>query len=281
MRFAIVGAGGQLGRALVARLGTQVCWSGDRHALDIRDGEAVSRMVEAHQPDVILNASAYNAVDAAETAPADALAVNALGPRHLAWAAHRRGALLVHVSTDYVFDGEQSRPYAEDDRPNPLSAYGASKLAGEALVAAVGGPFLLVRTSAVLGVGGSQAKGGSFIERILARARAGGPLRVVADQVFSPTYAPDLAAALLALVAANARGFFHVTNDGPCSWHELAEAAVRQAGLELPVEKIRAQDLKQPARRPAYSVLSNARYRSLGLAPLRHWRETLPALIGS
>src|SRR5438270_12519791 len=126
MRFAIVGAAGQLGRALAARLGGDVCWSGDRSELDIRDSEAVARMVESVRPEVILNASAYNAVDTAETAPADALAVNALGPRHLAWAARQTGALLVHVSTDYVFDGAQSRPYLEDDRPQPLSAYGAS-----------------------------------------------------------------------------------------------------------------------------------------------------------
>jgi dTDP-4-dehydrorhamnose reductase len=281
MRFAIVGAAGQLGRALGARLGGDVCWSGDRSELDIRDGDAVRRMVESARPEVILNASAYNAVDAAETAPAEALAVNALGPRHLAWAARQAGALLVHVSTDYVFDGAVTRPYVEDDRAQPLSAYGASKLAGEILVTAAGGECLIVRTSAVLGVGGSQAKGGSFVERILARARSGGPLRVVADQIFSPTYAPDLAAALLALVGKGARGLYHVTNDGICSWHELAEASVRAAGLDLPVEKIRAQDLQQPARRPAYSVLSNVKYRALGLAPLRHWRDMLPELLAN
>jgi dTDP-4-dehydrorhamnose reductase len=279
MRAAIVGVAGQLGRALRARLGADVCWAGGRADLDVRDEDAVGRMVEAARPDVILNASAYNAVDAAETAPADALAVNALGPRNLAWAARESGALLVHVSTDYVFDGQARRPYAEDDRPQPLSAYGASKLAGEAMVAAAGCDLILVRTSGVIGAGGSRAKGGSFVERIVARARAGGPLRVVADQVFSPTYAPDLAAALVALVELKARGVYHVTNDGFCSWHELAEAAVRQAGLDTPVEKIRASELKQPARRPPYSVLSNEKYRALGLTPLRPWKDTLRELV--
>jgi dTDP-4-dehydrorhamnose reductase len=279
MRAAIVGAAGQLGRELRARLGDGVCWASDRRELDVRDADAVARMVETARPDVILNASAYNAVDGAETAPGDALAVNALGPRNLAWAARAAGALLVHVSTDYVFDGRATVPYVEDDRPQPLSAYGASKLAGEAMVTAAGGELLLVRTSAVLGLGGSQAKGGSFIERILARARAGGPLRVVADQVFSPTHAGDLADALVALVRGGARGLYHVTNDGTCSWHELAEAAVRRVGLTLPVETITAESLRLAARRPAYSVLSNAKYRALGLPPLRHWRDALAELV--
>jgi dTDP-4-dehydrorhamnose reductase len=274
-----VGAGGQLGRALVARLGTRAAWVGDRDELDIRDGDAVSRLVQDVRPDVLLNASAYNAVDAAETRPGDAIAVNTLGPRHLAWAARQAGALFVHVSTDYVFDGTKATPYVESDAARPLNAYGASKLAGEVMVAAAGGPHIIARTSAVLGVGGSPDKGGSFVERIVEQARAGKPLRVVSDQTFSPTYADDLAAALLALVEAEARGIFHVTNAGSCSWHELAEAALRQAGLEQPVEKIRAADLALPARRPAYSVLANERYREAGLPPLRRWEDTLADLL--
>jgi dTDP-4-dehydrorhamnose reductase len=279
VRAAIVGAAGQLGRALVRRLGAEVVWSGGRDALDACDRAAVARMVEGSRPDVILNASAYNAVDLAEADPAPALAVNALAPRHLAAAARACGALLVHVSTDYVFDGRKQEPYREDDCPRPLSAYGASKLAGEAMVAASGCELVLVRTSGVIGAGGSSVKGGSFVERILAQARAGKPLRVVADQVFSPTYAPDLAAALVALVESGQRGLFHVSNDGACSWHELATAAVEAAGLDVVVDTMAAADLARPAARPAYSVLSNERYRAAGLPPLRHWRAALPELV--
>src|SRR5688500_12768284 len=209
MRAAVIGALGQLGCALVERLGPAAVWSGGRDALDVRDVQAVQALLEQERPDVVFNATAYNAVDAAEADPADALAVNAAGPHHLARAARQIGATLVHVSTDYVFDGASSRPYREDDCPRPLNAYGASKLAGEALVRAAGCELLLVRTSAVLGNGASRAKGGSFVERIVAQARAGKPLRVVADQVFSPTYAPDLASALVALVESGARGVFH------------------------------------------------------------------------
>ena len=142
-------------------------------------------------------------------------------------------------------------------------------------MAASGCESLLVRTSGVFGAGGSRAKGGSFVDRILARARAGEPLRVVSDQVFSPTYAPDLARGIVALVDARARGLVHVTNSGECSWHGFALAALAEAGLDVPVQAIRSDDLRLAARRPPRSVLSGARYASLGLPPLRSWRAAL------
>jgi dTDP-4-dehydrorhamnose reductase len=197
----------------------------------------------------------------------------------MALAAREIGARLVHVSTDYVFDGALSRPYVEDDPAQPLSVYGASKLAGEGHVLASGAEALVVRTSGVLGRGGSAQKGGSFVDRILAQARAGKPLRVVADQVFAPTLARDLAMALVELVRLRARGLYHVTNQGSCSWHELATAALAAAGLERRVEAIRAAELRLPARRPANSVLDNSRVRALGLPPLRPWREALAELV--
>lgn len=276
MRALVAGSAGQLGRELVARLGGEVAWKGDRAELDVADGAAVVALVDRVRPDVVFNATAFNRVDAAEAEPLTAFAVNAAAPHFLARAARDAGALLVHVSTDYVFDGTASRPYREDDLPRPLGAYGASKLAGEHLVAAAGGEHLVVRTSGVLGRGGSDQKGGSFVERIVAQAREGRPLRVVADQVFAPTCASDLAESLVALVRAGARGLVHVTNAGSCSWHELAVAALAAAGLEAPVERIRAADLSLPARRPAYSVLDTSRALALGLPPPRHWKDALP-----
>jgi len=274
-RILVTGASGQLGQALVALLGPRVAWSGGSAELDVRDAAAVSERVARVRPDALVNASAYNKVDGAESEASEALAVNAAGPAHLARACRESGALLVHVSSDYVFDGAAGRAYTEDDPPRPISAYGASKLAGETLVAASGCEHLLVRTSGVFGAGGSRAKGGSFVDRILARARSGQPLRVVADQVFSPTYAPDLARGIVALLDHGARGLFHVTNAGECSWHGFAVAALRRAGIEAPVEEIRAADLGLPARRPACSVLSNARYAALGLPVLRGWDAAL------
>ena len=279
MRVFLAGSAGQLGAALVRTLGDQVAWAGGREALDVRDGAAVLRAVQAARPDVVINATAYNKVDAAEVETAEALAVNAAGPRHLARAAREAGAVVVHVSTDYVFDGTRRAPYTEDDPPRPLSAYGVSKLAGELMVAASGAPFLIVRTSAVFGSGGSRGKGGSFVERILARARAGEPVRVVDDQVLSPTYAPDLASAILALLETGARGLFHVTGAGSTSWHGFAVAALRQAGLDVPVQAVKSKEFAAPAARPAYSVLSNGRYLALGLPPLRGFEAALAELL--
>ncbi|HEX6738451.1 MAG TPA: dTDP-4-dehydrorhamnose reductase [Vicinamibacteria bacterium] len=280
MKALVVGAGGQLGQALAARLGGSAP-AFSREALDIRDGEAVGRAVLDAAPEVVFNASAYNKVDGAESEPAEAFAVNALGPLFLARACAAAGALLVHVSTDYVFDGSGARPWREEDLPAPLGVYGASKLAGEHLVAAAAPAHLIVRTSAVLGVGASRAKGGSFVERILSRARAGQPLRVVADQTLAPTYAPDLAEALLALAASGARGLWHVTGEGACTWHQLAVAALSLAGLAAPVAPISSAELNAPARRPAYSVLDTSRYRARALPRLRSWREALPSLLPS
>ena len=279
MRALIVGAHGQLGRDLVLLLGGEVAWSGGRAELDVTDWEAVSSVVRRVRPDVIFNGAAYNKVDGAESETGRALEVNAVAPVLVARMAHEVGALFVHFSTDYVFDGRAAHPYLEDDCPGPLGAYGVSKLAGEGLVRASRAEHLLVRTSAVFGRGGNRQKGGSFMERILDQARAGRPLRVVADQTFSPTYAPDLAAAAVALVRAGARGLYHLANTGSCSWHEFAVKGLALAGIDAPVEAITAADLRLAAVRPAYSVLDQGRYLSLGLPALRPWPDALRASI--
>jgi len=271
----VAGSAGLLGRALVERLGSRVVWAGGRDALDVRDAAAVRARVADARPDVVVNATAYNKVDRAEDEPAEAMAVNEAGPRHLAVAAAEAGALLVHVSTNYVFDGAMRRPYTEDDAVRPLSVYGLSKRAGEVAVMKVGGPHLILRTSALFGQGGNREKGGNFVDRILEGARSGVPLHVVNDQEISTTYVPDLAAALVALVEAGYRGIFHVVNDGSCTWHALAVEALRQAGLTARVQALTSEELAAPARRPRYSVLSTERYRARGLPPLREWRAAL------
>jgi dTDP-4-dehydrorhamnose reductase len=275
LKALVVGSAGQLGRELVAQLAGECAWSGDYAELDVNDSAAVASTVARVGPDVVFNATAWNRVDAAESEVVAAFAINALAPRWLASAAHAAGALLVHVSTDYVFDGCATRPYREDDRPCPLSVYGASKLAGEALVQASPVESLVIRTSGVIGRGGSEQKGGSFVERIVAQAREGRPLRVVADQVFAPTIASDLARAAIALARSSQRGLVHVTSGGSCSWHELAAAALEHAGLEAPIARITLAELQLPARRPLYSVLDCSRYLALGLPEPRHWKDAL------
>ena len=271
----MAGSDGQLGRALVERLGSRVVWAGNRAALDVRDQAAVRARVADARPDVVVNATAYNKVDRAEAERDLAMAVNQAGPRNLATAAAEAGALLVHVSTNYVFDGALRRPYTEDDAARPLGVYGLSKLAGEAAVMSVNGRYLIVRTSALYGRPANRETGGNFIDRILEGARAGIPLRVVNDQEVSTTYAPDLAAAIVSMAEADCRGLFHVVNEGSCTWHALAVEALTQAGLGARVEALSSEELAAPARRPTYSVLSTERYRSRGLPPLREWRAAL------
>jgi dTDP-4-dehydrorhamnose reductase len=275
VKVMVAGSGGQLGRALLERLGPRVVWAGGREALDVRDAVAVRARVADARPDVVINATAYNKVDRAEVEADEAMAVNEAGPRNLALAAAETGALLVHVSTNYVFDGAERRPYQEDDAVRPLNVYGLSKRAGELAVMSAGDRHLIVRTSALFAPGGNRAKGGNFVDRILEGARSGIPLRVVNDQEISTTYAPDLAAAVVALVEADCRGLFHVVNEGSCTWHALAVEALRQAGSSARVEPLRSEELAAPARRPIYSVLSTERYRSRGFPPLREWRAAL------
>ena len=279
MRAMVTGAEGQLGAALTRLLGDRVAWSGGRAELDVTDPDRVAAQVAEVRPDVVINAAAYNAVDAAEDDPVGAFAVNAFAPLYLASAAGESGAAMVHVSTDYVFDGAAARAYLESDAPAPLSVYAASKLAGENLVEGAGGAVLVVRTSGVFGRGGSRAKRGSFPERILARARAGDPLRVVDDQVLSPTYAPDLAAAIVALVERGALGLVHVTNSGETSWHGLAVATLELSGVSADVATLTTAELGAAARRPAYSVLGSERLEGLGVGPLRSWRDALGELL--
>ena len=270
-----MGSAGQLGRALVDRLGPRVAWAGTRADLDVRDEAAVRARISGTRPDVVINATAYNKVDRAEAEREEAMAVNEAGPRHLAEAAAEAGALLVHVSTNYVFDGALRRPYTEEDEARPLSAYGLSKLAGEKAVESAGGEHVIVRTSALFGRASKREGAANFVDRILDGARAGIPLRVVDDQEVSTTYAPDLAAAIVALVESDARGLFHVVNDGSCTWHALAVEALGLAGLPTRVATVSSDELSTPARRPSYSVLSTERYHSRGLPPLRDWRAAL------
>ncbi len=276
MRAVVLGAEGQLGRALVRQLGARCVLAGGRAQLDVCDAHALERALRETRPDVIFNAAAYNAVDRAESEPESAFAVNAVAPARLARAARELDALVVHVSSDYVFDGRSRSAYVEDACPAPLSVYGVSKLAGELSVLASQARHLIARTSGVFGVGGSRAKGGSFVERMLARAREGQALRVVDDQVFAPTYAPDLAAALVTLAEQGARGLAHVANAGACSWHELASTALELAGDSRPIARARAAELGLAARRPAHSVLANTR---ADVPTLRPWREALRAFL--
>ncbi|MFZ5805559.1 MAG: dTDP-4-dehydrorhamnose reductase [Acidobacteriota bacterium] len=270
MRVLITGARGQLGRALVdlgRGQGWQL-WAYDLPEFDLTDVGAVQEAVRTAQPEVIFNAAAFTAVDRAEEEPEAAFAVNARAVATLASVADEVGALLVHLSTDYVFDGQNSRPYREDDPPNPLSVYGRSKLEGEK-AAARASKHLIVRTSWLFG------RGWNFVEAIRKQLLGGArELRVVADQFGRPTYAEDLAEALVRLVNAGAYGLFHVANTGETSWAGFAREIAAQLGFSVPVVDISTEEAGRPAPRPRYSVLDTAKFDSLG-QPLPPWQEAL------
>ncbi len=276
----IVLGNGQLGTALATVGGPAVVVLG-RADLDLTDGAAIQPRLAAIHPDVVINAAAYNKVDEAEQRPDLAFAVNATAPAHIARACAALGTRFIHVSTDYVFDGSLGRPYAEDDLPSPLGVYGASKLAGEHLVQAYAGEqALIVRTSAVFGVAGEGAgKGGNFVRAILGQAGAQHPLRVVDDQTTSPTYALDLARAIVSLAETNACGLVHVTNHGSCTWHQFACAILELTGLAVPCLPISSAPVPGRARRPSYSVLSGMRLGTLGIT-MPSWRGGLERYLG-
>jgi dTDP-4-dehydrorhamnose reductase len=281
----IVGATGQLGRELVKVFAAETTVPLTHAELDITDADATRERIVSLRPDVVINAAAYNAVDKAESEMAAAFAVNAFGPRNLALACRECGAALVHVSTNYVFDGRKNTPYEVDDLPAPLSVYGASKLAGEHLVrltltdrnGTVSVPYYIVRTSAVFGLAGMHRATGNFVESMLRRAQQMPELRVVNDQTMSPTYAVDLATTIKAIVETGVCGTYHVTNSGECSWHEFCRAIFDIAGVTTPLHPIRTEEFPVPAKRPRYSVMSHASLHAVGLASPRHWREALAA----
>ncbi|MEO8811727.1 MAG: dTDP-4-dehydrorhamnose reductase [Caulobacteraceae bacterium] len=282
MKALITGAGGQLAAELARA--APAGWSVSalsRGALDIGDADAVARTVEALAPDLILNAAAYTAVDRAESEPRAAFRANRDGPAHLARAAVAAGSRLIHVSTDFVFDGGGGRAWRPDDATAPLGVYGASKLAGERAVAAAAPGALIVRTAWVY-----AAHGANFVRTMLRLMGERPEVRVVADQIGAPTSAPTLAAALWALASTDARGILHYTDSGVASWYDFAVAIAEEAGAlgliaGVPsVVPIATADWPTPARRPAFSVLDTTQTtRRLGRAG-PHWRAALRVVLG-
>lgn len=270
MRVLITGSCGQLGRALVdvGRGQGWDIWAFSSSEVDLKDADAVQEAVRKAQPEVIFNAAAFTAVDRAEEEPEEAFAVNAQAVATLAGLADEVGALLVQVSTDYVFDGESQRPYKEDDPPHPLSVYGRTKLEGER-AAAKARRHVIVRTSWLFG------RGWNFVEAIRKQLLNGArELRIVGDQTGRPTYAEDLALALVRLVEAEAHGIFHVANSGATTWAGFAREIVAQLGFSVPVVEISTEEAGRPAPRPLYSVLDTSKFDSL-FQPLPRWQEAL------
>ena len=282
MRALIFGKGGQLSweleRTRPADVGCEVVGSRD---CDVRDKDAVHDIVERLKPDVLINAAAYTAVDQAEQEKEQAFAVNAAGAAHLASAARKCNAVMVHVSTDFVFDGRQSSPYKTTDPPCPLGVYGASKLEGERLVlAALGKNGLIIRTSWLY-----SSHGHNFVKTMLRLMAERDELKIVADQVGSPTWARGLAQVIWQLVVRSLSGIYHWSDAGVASWYDFACAIYEEAvalGIltgKVTLFPVHTRDYPTPARRPPYSVLDKTgTWRDLACSPL-HWRVNLRAML--
>jgi len=276
VRVLLTGAGGQVGQELVVAFADHDVVTADHAALDVADRDAVVACVTASRPEVIVHAAAWTAVDACESDPDRAFAVNSLGTRHIAEAAQRVGAPVYTFSTDYVFDGDQPEPYTELDTPNPRSVYGSSKLAGERELASTPDATIL-RTSWVCG-----RHGGNMVKTILRLASEHDTLSFVDDQRGHPTFADDLAAMTRRLVDDRRPGLFHVTNQGAVSWYQFARSVLEAAGHDPErVQPIKTADLDppRPAPRPANSVLDNVALRLAGVPLLPHYREPLDRLV--
>ncbi|MEU1477241.1 dTDP-4-dehydrorhamnose reductase [Streptomyces sp. NPDC005760] len=273
----VTGAGGMLGQDVLARLAQ----SGerfvalDRKALDLTDAGAVSAALEEHRPAVVVNCAAWTAVDDAETREDEALAINGDGPRHLAEACARTGAVLLHVSTDYVFAGDATTPYPEDAPTAPRSAYGRTKLAGEKAVLGIERGYV-VRTAWLYGTGGPN-----FVKTMIKLEGVKDTLDVVDDQRGQPTWSADLAGLLVelglgALAGTAPAGVYHGTNSGETTWHGFTQEIFRLLGADPDrVRPTTSEAFVRPAPRPAYSVLGHGRFAEAGIEPLRDWRTAL------
>lgn len=274
-KIAILGAAGQLGQELAALLPDAVGFT--RLNVDLARPESLVYLRE-HRPAIVFNCAAYNLVDQAEAEPEAAFAVNTLGVRKLAEVCRDLDAVLVHFSTNFVFglDGFRPEPYRESDAPGPLSVYGVSKLAGEYFARQTCPKHFVIRTSGLYGSKGQGGKGTNFVKTMLRLAEEGKPIRVVDDQILTPTAAADLAEATLRLIEHCPYGLYHLTNGGQCSWFEFAQAIFEISGVKADVSPCTSAERPTPARRPEYSVLTSEH----AAAPKpRPWQDALRAYL--
>jgi dTDP-4-dehydrorhamnose reductase len=274
--IAIFGADGQLGMDLQRALSGFRLHSLAYHDADVLDQPRVGEIIGALKPTWVINAAALTNVDWCESNDMKAFQVNALGAKHVAESCPPETCRIIQLSTDYVFDGVKSTPYVEDDTPRPLNAYGITKLAGEHYVRSAHPRHYIVRTSGLYGTHPCWGKKRNFVDTMLELARAKGAIRVVRDEILTPTFTEDLADQIRRLIDAEpSAGVYHATNAGECSWYEFAEAIFELSKTAVNLEKTTAREWNAPARRPGYSVLENAALRRAAIDVMPHWRDAL------
>ncbi|OJW32036.1 MAG: dTDP-4-dehydrorhamnose reductase [Sphingobacteriales bacterium 46-32] len=276
MKIAIIGANGQLGSDLVKELSAVhqiVEWN---HAdIEITDIDSVNSAVKAVSPDLIINTAAYHVVPQAEKDPNAAFAVNGTGTLNLARVSQDLSIRLLHYSTDYVFDGQKQAPYVEEDSPNPLNVYAATKLSGEQFALNYSDRSWVVRVSGIYGKVPCRAKGGNFVTTMLKLAKEKPEVRVVNDEVLTPTPTADIAKATAALIQTDAYGLYHMSSEGQVSWYEFARAIWDTMGLTTPLYPASVKDFPVTVKRPFYSVMENKALKKLGISEMNDWKSGL------
>lgn len=270
MKILITGAYGMLGSDLREILKNHELIATGFKELDITNEEKVIEFICENSPEIVINAAAYTAVDDCETNYDDAYAVNAIGPRNLAIACNKIDIPLIHISTDYVFDGSKNTPLLEDDELGPQSAYGKTKLEGEKFIQENTEKYFILRTAWLYGV-----HGGNFVQTMLNLAKEHDKITVVNDQIGSPTFSYDLAKGISNLLNSEKYGIYHLTNEGECSWSEFAKDIFELSKIDLKLIPVSTEEFPRPAPRPHYSVLSNEKWIKAGFPPMRNYKEAL------
>ena len=276
MKILITGSNGMLGHDLIEALkdNHELVLTTSR-TLDITDKEQVFDFISQNKPDIVINSAAYTDVDGCEENQDLAYSVNGEGVKNLAFACREADSALLHISTDYIFNGENTRPWVEDDEIGPISVYGKSKLKGEQAILEILDKFFIVRTAWLYGINGRN-----FPKTMLELAENHSQITVVYDEVGTPTYTPDLAKAISQLIETEHYGIYHITNSGSCSWCEFAKYIFEVAGKDVEVIPVTAAEFARPAPRPHYSVLENRNWIEKGFEPLRSYKEAIKEYIG-
>ncbi|MBN2072674.1 MAG: dTDP-4-dehydrorhamnose reductase [Actinobacteria bacterium] len=270
MKLLITGSKGQMGMELINTSPPMHEVYGFDMDMDITDRKAVFSTFKDIKPDAVIHCAAYTDVDGCERNSDKAFLINGTGTRNIAEAARRTGSEMIYLSTDYVFDGSKKAPYLEYDEPAPLSIYGKSKLAGEAVVREILGKYYIVRTTGIY-----SSYGRNFVETIIASSKKNGRLEVVNDQVCTPTYSLDLANCLYRLLDSKKYGTYHATNNGMCTWYSFSREIFRDLDMDIEVVPVESARLNRDAKRPAFSVLENANLEKLGICHMRDWKAAL------
>ncbi|MBN1271735.1 MAG: dTDP-4-dehydrorhamnose reductase [Candidatus Aminicenantes bacterium] len=280
MKIVVIGADGQLGSDLLPVLGKYSLVPLYYPEFDVTRHKKMGEILKAIRPDVVINTAAFHRVDECEDDPEQSFLVNAVAVRELSFICRDTDAVLVHFSTDYVFDGEKRTPYVEDDVPNPLNVYAASKLAGEYFVKNIMKKYFLIRTCGLYGKAGCKEKGTNFVDKIYKMASESREIRVVDDQYVTPTSTSELAGVIAELIETNKYGLYHLTNEGECSWYEFAGSILEIRGLRTSINPVKTKEYPVKARRPFYSVLENKNAKSVGLKGFSFWKDALKKYLG-